>query len=161
QPLFNQSFQAQGLGSKLNLSNLTTIIGDPGGNQAPLTVQAFDGGAIDFSGFTQLGSSTRLNFLADGTASNVNLINLTTIIGHPGGNQAPLAVQALSGGAIDFSGLPQLGSSTRINFLADGTSSTIDLSNLSTIIGHAVYGTYLEVENNGRIISPKLDTAQF
>jgi hypothetical protein len=250
----NNAFQADGAGSKINLSALTTIVGDPNIAPTPLSISATNGGFIDLSGVTQIPSSVRVSFISNGANSTINIDNLATIIGHsvygsllevrnngviqsskldtaqnmviakgtgtintaqidhadfsafsvnsggvldltgltsykqpainqnwqadgagsrinlssltaisgdPGSGQASLNIRANSGSSIHLDSLVQIPNFARIMFLANSSNSTISLTNLTNFIGHATYGSTMEVRNQGIIQSPKLDTAQF
>ncbi len=243
----NVLFQADGAGSKLLLPGLTTIIGDPGGSQGSLNVQATAGGTIDLSAITQLTANTRLFLYADGASSLVNLSalnsfaghqiygsqidvrnggevrvnnaltsldrvglqvigaftlkttqltaisrasivanggavlplpgittyqqplgqniliaadgagskvqfpNLTTFTGDPGFNQGLLTIQATNGGTVEATSLTQLTTNSRVLLYADGASALINLSALSSFVGHQSYGSGIDIRNGGEV----------
>ena len=85
----------------------------------------------------------------------IDLSKLTTLTGASGYND--LSVNAYNGGEVNLSGVTSQPSG-RIQFYADGTGSTIDLSKLTALISDANYNSSLEVQDGATIIDPVLAT---
>jgi hypothetical protein len=88
-------------------------------------------------------------FTAD--ASILRFPNLTSITGDPGSNQGTLFLQAFNGGTLDISALPQFTSSNRVIIRADGAGSLVDLSALTSFVGHAFFGSQMRPTANGEV----------
>ena len=83
----------------------------------------------------------------------IDLSKLTTFTGASGDND--MNVNAYNGGEVNLSGVTSQPSG-RIQFYADGTGSTIDLSKLTALISDAYYNSSLQVQDGGTIIDPVL-----
>ncbi|CCI03457.1 Calx-beta domain-containing protein [Microcystis aeruginosa] len=160
--LYNRVIQAQGTGSEIDLSSLTTMTGATQisynywgliGDGYILYLQALDGGLVDLSGVQQITSGVT-QVLSDGSNSIVDLSSLTSWVDNDPGDTSAITVShggtvildklttlqgidqitANTGGYIDLSDVTTL-NSNNTQLIADGTGSIIDLSNLTSFTG--------------------------
>jgi|GEM_PF-4323707 len=128
-------------------------------------VEALMGGSIDLpSASTYFHSSTGSRGIrADGNGSTISLLNLSSILNF-GANNSDLAIEATAGGNVLLPAVVSISESpssdtrnSHISVLADGASSTIDLSGLVEFRDLNLDETSsLSAINGGTILSPDL-----
>jgi hypothetical protein len=122
------SFTADGSGSELSLTNLSSIAGSDDGTWTT-QFNARDGGEIDLGALTQ--ATGDLSFTADGSV--LNLPSLATIAGSTDGTWFT-SFAAQDGGEIDL-GAAGLQAQGWVSFEASGSGSILNLPSLATIAG--------------------------
>ncbi len=131
-------------------AQITSVVGS--------NIYVSGGTAVTLSSLTQYsgGLNTSTTLEASGSGTVLNLPNLTTWEGeYDGGNIAQ--VSALSGGEISFAALTtDKGGITHI--LAQGTSSIVDLPELTNLISDQAYDSTLQTTQGGVVIDPNLVT---
>ena len=97
---------------------------------------------------------------ATGAGSQLSLANLTSLTASPYYNAA-VTVQALAGGSVNLSSLPQL-SSGPVTLESDGTGSTLDVSALTSfsVVSGSWKNGLLQATNHGTLIDPNLHFLQ-
>ncbi len=116
----DRTFEADGAGSVLDMSNLTSVVGGTGLRR--LNVNALDGGRVDMTGLT-VQESGSLGFLAEGSGSVVDVSNMTSYV-RTEGERGRMAV--IDGGTILTS--PLLTKVQDVEVEVDGAASSVDLS---------------------------------
>ncbi len=134
----DRTFRAQGPGSLLDLSTLTSLTGG-GGIFAELFIEALGGGQVNLSGVSTIPSGN-VQVLADGAGSTVDLSALASFTDtNPNGTSS---LEARNGGAITLSGGTT--SVTQVNVLATATGTitagTLELSTGSVLSGFGTLG---------------------
>ena len=120
------------LGRVTNIDN-TSVTALNGGIARLTNVINFDVGGQD------------VTWKADGTGS---LIDLSTLSRAAISYYQRLYVQALDGGVVDLGGLQSL-STGSVQILADGSTSQVDLTSLSSFISDGYYDSSLKSQNGG------------
>ncbi len=113
---------ASGVGSRLDLSGITTLSGPTGDWRNVLSVSANSGGAIDMSGLVTVDGHTGIQVMGDGSA--IDLSSLSTIDGSGCDSDSDANFQAVEGGSISA---PSLTSATRTAFYLSGIGSSFSL----------------------------------
>jgi hypothetical protein len=135
-------------GAAPDFSGLTKIDG--------LNLYVNGGGTLAFPNVTSYaGAGYDTTLQANGANSKLDLSHLTKLTG--GGYYSGVYVNALGGGKVDLSNVTSdLGG--RINVLADGTGSIVDLSQLPKMISDVYYNSSLEARNSGTVRVPLVTT---
>ena len=167
----NDTIQASGAGSRVDLSNLTGgFLGQSVyGNGAKVYVKALDGGVVDLSNATSM--TDKVQILGQGSGSFVDLRSLDTLDGGNYGYDNTTSVTIQQDGQVDLSSLATVKSAGLMAYdgltlslpvivsyqgmtysngndtiQASGAGSRVDLSNLTGgFLGQSVYGNGAKV----------------
>jgi hypothetical protein len=152
----NTNFQANGAGSKLDLTAITTITGTTGS----LFVQPTLGGTIELDGLTST-TARDINFTVDGAGNTIKLDALTSAIDSTsisnltianGGTLTAPVLATYSGGTITVNNQSvTLASLTNVNgssFLA-GVAGILSLPNVTSYAQGAFANTYFQANGAG------------
>ena len=159
----DNSVQADGTGSVLDLSALTSVPGQNGYDS--VTLSATNGGELDLSGLTSLGDTnitdtngstilaSNLTTLSGGgltvDASTLSLPGLTEIIADTGDYEPSIEVSG--GGSLSLPGMTSDADLTGY-LRVDGTGSVLDLSTLTSVKQFSYMNQlYLQANNGGEL----------
>ncbi len=124
-----------------NLNKLTKIDG--------LYLSTEAGGVISLPGVTTYLSASKGSWIhAVGAGSRIDLSHLTSL---SGGTEFSMSILAQGGGAVDLSAVPAI-SVGSVQATADGASSMVDLSQLTSFIDTSRYKAAALVARNGGAI---------
>jgi hypothetical protein len=151
------------LGGVTNLSG-TWITATNGGTLNLTNAINIDGASFFIgSGVTQALPSARSYrnmagdhyIVAHGTGTVLDMSSVTNLAGAPGPDD--LFIRALAGGTILLQNTLQISPAGSVDIRADGAGSIVDLSSVTTFLGHNFFSyTGLEAINGGTILVPSL-----
>ncbi len=147
-------FTANGSGSVVNLTGLTSLAGSTDGSWATF-FNATAGGEIDLDALTQVTGA--VTFSASG--GTLDLPVLESITGNSDGN-LNMSFSATDGGEIDF-GADTLQAEDVVSFTADGAGSLLNLPNVASITGNTDGNEYwtFSVQDGGELDFDALNQA--
>jgi hypothetical protein len=131
----------------------STLIAPAATNVDGLGLEAVNGGSLSLpsvSTYTQGGNCLNVVWQANGSNSLLNLPALTSLTG---ASCAGLTVQALGGGVLRLTNLATI-SEGALSFLADGSSSLLDVSALQQSPGNLRTVSF-EARNGGTLLMPQ------
>jgi len=172
--------EADGVGSLVNLGNVTTVTGSMA-NGSDLFIRASNGGKVDLSGTTSIEGGL-VHLSVDGDGDEIDLTSLTSYRGHlwlyltsPRGssvkvrgggrilapNLTTIESVSLSASAGGILSLPSLSSYTHtatgvmldVTLEADGAGSVLDLGNVTTLAGSTANNSdlFVRASNGGKV----------
>ncbi len=158
------TFSANGTGSTLDLSALTTL----SCQGAPLSISAQQGGSIDLAALTVDTSTPGVSLDSEGTGSQVTLANLNAL------DQGSITVA--DGGALPLGQLVSLTNSSLLDSgetfdltaltNVDGSSVTaengavVSIPNVTSYVDSTMYGTSFTASTGGELNLPQLASVQ-
>ncbi len=135
----HRTFRAQGTGSLLNLSNLTTLTGSTAFDAAVI-IEALDGGQVDLRNLTRIPGGT-IQVLADMTNSDVDLSNLGSFSDTTRNSR----LEVRNGGTVE---IPLLTNLDGVDLTIDATGTIATSQIVSYTNGEAtINGTAVDLSN--------------